>query len=443
MLEIVREFARERLADSGEATATRDAHADYFLRLAVHAADEIHGPRMRWWGEAMEAEHPNLRAALDRLAETGRAAEELRLVIALGPFWYHRAHQREGADRLEAAVRRANSVDPALCADALAWVVHLTGSLSESDRMLAAARESRALAERARDDVTLAHALYAQSLAEGWFGADPERGIALAERAVSLLATTDRSAWFRAHLLGDLGAMLVLAGKRERGNAIIEEAIAMHRAADQLWGAALKLAESGLAAHQDCDRTKAAQRYGESLRLMWAVQDPTNLYHAMTGLAGLAGDAGRAVEAVRLLGVVAAIEERCGVAVHPPFRPIREHAMQRARRQLGNGAVEAILAEGRALSVPAAVEEALTLTDELVAPATSRPSLLGLTAREEEVLQLLARRLTDKEIADALFVSPRTASFHVSSVLRKLNVSSRRDAALAARLQLADPTVSP
>jgi DNA-binding CsgD family transcriptional regulator len=59
-------------------------------------------------------------------------------------------------------------------------------------------------------------------------------------------------------------------------------------------------------------------------------------------------------------------------------------------------------------------------------------SAFGLTSRQVEVLRLLSQRLTDPEIAEALFVSPRTASFHVTSILRKLGVDNRREAAVLA-----------
>jgi DNA-binding CsgD family transcriptional regulator len=65
-----------------------------------------------------------------------------------------------------------------------------------------------------------------------------------------------------------------------------------------------------------------------------------------------------------------------------------------------------------------------------VAPGEATLGLaLGLTPREAEVAQLLARRLTDREIADMLFISPKTAGNHVGSILAKLGVADRREAA--------------
>ncbi|HEU0164865.1 MAG TPA: LuxR C-terminal-related transcriptional regulator, partial [Thermomicrobiales bacterium] len=88
---------------------------------------------------------------------------------------------------------------------------------------------------------------------------------------------------------------------------------------------------------------------------------------------------------------------------------------------------------GRALTVRAAMDLAMTRMPESVAAhvnALSDPALaaFGLTQREEQVLRLIARRLSDREIAEELFISPRTVARHVAGILQKLDVHSRRDA---------------
>ena len=82
---------------------------------------------------------------------------------------------------------------------------------------------------------------------------------------------------------------------------------------------------------------------------------------------------------------------------------------------------------GDAMAVLAAVEQAPPVAS-LSGPVTR----FGLTPREVEVLALLARRLTDREIAEALFISPKTAGYHVGNILGKLGVADRREAAARA-----------
>jgi DNA-binding NarL/FixJ family response regulator len=85
-----------------------------------------------------------------------------------------------------------------------------------------------------------------------------------------------------------------------------------------------------------------------------------------------------------------------------------------------------------------AIADATAVATEAVArsaaaPAPPRePAPFGLTSREQDVLRLLARRYTDREVAEALFISPRTVGRHVTGIFNKLGVHSRREAAAVA-----------
>jgi DNA-binding NarL/FixJ family response regulator len=97
-------------------------------------------------------------------------------------------------------------------------------------------------------------------------------------------------------------------------------------------------------------------------------------------------------------------------------------------------------AEGRSMSIAEAVTQAVAV--DLASPTSSSSTSApmessihagsGLTAREREILGLLCERLTDRQIAEHLFLSPRTVESHVASLLRKLDVGNRRDAAATA-----------
>jgi DNA-binding NarL/FixJ family response regulator len=129
------------------------------------------------------------------------------------------------------------------------------------------------------------------------------------------------------------------------------------------------------------------------------------------------------------------MRERIGHPVDAEDRPLHDRARGIARAALGDAGSAAAWAAGRDLTPDEAIAEALALTladasaDRHAGPATHQ----GLTARELEVLRLLADGRTDREIAEALFVSRRTVNAHVASILAKLGVSSRREAATRAR----------
>ena len=100
MLETIREYAAERLEESGEAEELRRRHAEHFLALAEEAFPNLLGTPGEWL-DRLEAEHDNLRAALDHLEASGETQSALQLAGALYRFWWMRGHLAEGARRIE------------------------------------------------------------------------------------------------------------------------------------------------------------------------------------------------------------------------------------------------------------------------------------------------------------------------------------------------------
>jgi predicted ATPase/DNA-binding SARP family transcriptional activator len=106
MLEPVRQYASEKLEESGEAETVRHRHAEHFLALAERAQTAPWGPDEATWSEHLEAEHDNLRATLLRTLEQDGSETPLRLAGALAWFWRVRGHANEGAKWLEEALAK-------------------------------------------------------------------------------------------------------------------------------------------------------------------------------------------------------------------------------------------------------------------------------------------------------------------------------------------------
>ena len=107
MLETIREYARRKLAESGEEEPVRERHLAWFAALAERAAEDHRAPAYQKWLAALDQEQENLRAALEYLHLGQMEERELRLVVALAPFWCHRGDYSEGRRQLAAALARA------------------------------------------------------------------------------------------------------------------------------------------------------------------------------------------------------------------------------------------------------------------------------------------------------------------------------------------------
>jgi DNA-binding CsgD family transcriptional regulator len=173
----------------------------------------------------------------------------------------------------------------------------------------------------------------------------------------------------------------------------------------------------------------------EGLKLAHRLSRPEELLYCLAGIGGLEVARERFEPAARLLGAAAGLAD----VVETPLQPLEQEQFDRdtaaVRAALPDASFLQAWAEGRSLSLDAVVAEVL----EDSGSARGARLGLGLTARELEVLRLLTGGRSDREIADALFISPMTATTHVRNVRRKLGVHSRGAAAASAiRHGLAD-----
>ena len=167
MLETIRAFGRDRLAESGEADAITTAHAAYFLRFAenLHPNRVEDQERVAQRVQRVEADLANIRAALTWFAERGDAQHLLRLTAALAVFWHLRTHFREGRQWLERALGEASSEPMLSRGQALAGLALILWAQSHYQQATAAAQESLAIAESCGDVELAANALHVLGMA--------------------------------------------------------------------------------------------------------------------------------------------------------------------------------------------------------------------------------------------------------------------------------------
>jgi non-specific serine/threonine protein kinase len=433
MLETVREFAQERLAESGEAEATARRHALHFLALVERAAPALAEAWSPAWLARLGAEHGNLQAALAWL-EAGAVPEAfLRFVGALYHYWLIRCHYREGLAWLERALAQDSDPPSEARARVLSGAGMLALFLGDYPRAGALKAESLAFWRGRGNPVAIARELYGYGLV-----AYREGDLALAEQrtseAVAVVRACDPPLPGASPVLGialsNLGDFALVRGDATLAAARYEEAVALFRAGGLGWGlteAAIGLGNVRLDAGDDAG---AEALYGEALGLAHGFGDAARVAGALAGLAGVAVARSRPVRAARLLAAAEAAYATVGMPIFPRDRPTHDRAVAAARAVLGDERFAAAWEAGRALSLEHAVAEALALADADMAPDPA--SAHGLSPRELEVLRLLAQHRTDKEIAEALFISPRTIQTHVERIRAKLGVENRREAAAEA-----------
>jgi DNA-binding CsgD family transcriptional regulator len=186
----------------------------------------------------------------------------------------------------------------------------------------------------------------------------------------------------------------------------------------------------GLAALGQDDYGRAKSSFEEALVLSRTLGKKPTTMNALEGMATLAGARGEDERAARLQGAAEAAREATGIALSPTERALHESRLGAVQSRLG-ARWEEMISEGRAMSLEEAALYALASEESDPSEATApgnQPSV-ELTRREREVVYLVARGLTNRQVAEELSISERTAANHVARILGKLGLSSRTQVA--------------
>ena len=288
--------------------------------------------------------------------------------------------------------------------------------------------ESLVLSHEAGDLRRLTNTLLTLASVSSYRG-DRERAMRLYEEGMTLCRRSGNMAGL-AQYMTDLGHEFLLQGNHERATVLIEEAGVLFRKQGDKGGLQYALDNLGWAMLLRGDQEEAKASYEESLRLCRELSTKTVAAESIDGLSCVAADRGEAERAARLFGAAQALHEAAGYQQPPQEHALREPYLADARSKLDEASWEAAFAEGRAMTFEEAVEYALSgkpdpSTSPLpLVPPTDQP-LVVLTSREQEVASLVARGLTNRQIATELSISERTAANHVAKILRKLGLHSR------------------
>jgi predicted ATPase/class 3 adenylate cyclase/DNA-binding NarL/FixJ family response regulator len=489
-LETVRHYAAERLAlhaASGPPDA-RVAHRDHYLSLVETAAVRLRGPDELSWLDRIEAEFDNIRAALAfSIADPDSAEPGLRLAAGLKWFAYMRGHSGEIIEALSVLLERPDARPPTRQrAQALTATCHLLNNFGRNPAITSMAEEAITIGRGLADDCLVGDALCALA----WFNllaGDLPAALAMIDEAVALVRPTGNAqllmtalghrASFKgeagdlaaaaadqqevlalAQAAGDnyvlvitllnLGIDKVAAGELVPGIAYLQKALSIAEARGYQHPRAALAVNLGFTYLVDGDAVSARPLLISVLEAARATGEKTFVHMAILGVA-LAMDGDPAVAAT-LHGAAEHLYERAGQAFDAMDLGLRASHHARLLDALGQATFDAACQRGRALSQADAISLALSTDAALntdLALSTGRPDpdpapavtalAAGhapadspddpLSARERQIMALLAGGASNAKIAETLFVTNNTVRTHLDRIRDKTGARNRAE----------------
>ncbi len=449
MLETLRQYGLDRLRLAGEKAVARDRLAGWTLDQieanTVPFPSDRYSPTGFAWCTALL---PAIRSTLTWLEEAGDTARLVRLAIRVGPFWTLRSFRTEGLDWCNRILAWVDF--DAVAPDDLArfWLT-IAGIARTQSRI----KPAIAAAERARDYYDQSGNPLMAAVSEKLLGAiyrttgDIDAALGPCQRAVDLFSGLGERQW-AALARCDLGDVLLLRGEVADAAAHLRVAEREHRANGDDWGTTFTLVSLATVAIMQSDWPAAIAPLQEALRIATDLSARESVLDATNLVAIVAARTGNPAAALRRASANERLRTSIAYNLEASDDALARAAVADATAAIHPDTVDRCLIEGAAMSFTAMTDAAFDVLETVSAgqgnsrarPAPSRPDRLAgdipqeptrepLTNREREVLALLAEGITDREIGERLFISPRTAMRHVANILLKLQVHSRTAAA--------------
>lgn len=476
LLETIRQYALEKLGESGEGDGSKNRHLNYFVQWAEKAEPNSSGGGQVLWLKRYEIEHDNLRAALEwSLTSEGIVDLGLRLAERLEWFWNTYGYYSEGRAQLAAILEKTKANARS---DIHARALYLAGGLAFVQTDYPA---TRALVEEslsiyrdlgASGQLGLANALI--RLGDTWRQLGSyEKAFSLLEEglrymrelndlnglvgalwqlgyySVSMKDYRQAEQYFTealplsrqkgdeydtAVILSGLGESALRQGNFGRAAAFEEESLMLRKEIGEKWGIAVSLGNfAWIALHQD-DFGKAGTLLLESLAIRREIEDLGGMAWCLEKLAKInilygrkksrLQSMGNLRRATLLFGAAAALRAPVGSVIDQVDQPEYDRDLEILRTALGKEAFSNLWIEGEAMPL----EEVI---DEVLAESTKEPirsekeKFGGLTARERQVVMLISQGKSNREIAKAMTVGAKTVETYVTRILNKLGFNSR------------------
>jgi predicted ATPase/serine/threonine protein kinase len=367
MLEVVREYALDRLEASGEAQQMRRHHAAYFLGIAEEAEPHLHGPQPAKWLRRLEEEHGNIRAALrwSLACDAGMAA---RLGAAIRYFWVFQGHLAEGLAVLQEILMLCDRAPTTV-----RWkLLSMAGNLA---RYQGDYETARRLYEEGLSDGRSVHDLRQVSLScRGLGGLAFEQGDyptarGFAAEALSV-ARQSNDRYGIARSLNMIGDLARAQGQDAAARPLYEESIAICRQLGNNYATANILTNLAAAEFGEGHYSAAHAHFTEGLTMLRessgeVVGDKISVSYLLDGLAALAALRGETELAATVAGSAEHLRESINYNVEPAERRFRDAYIASLRTMLSEEDFSRAYGQGRKLKLDDCVALALARSDSL------------------------------------------------------------------------------
>ena len=318
---------------------------------------------------------------------------------------------------------------PGEVADALYRLADMDSMIGEYAKGQARFEEAMVLFRKAGNELMVGATLI-QSALDLWNSASSDAAtIRQRLQQGQTLATKVGDRYWSAHGAAIAAWIALGDGELARASQLAQESLARLKEMDARWDIVMGLFVLGRVEAQQGDLRAAHSHYVESLALSRELGEKFSRPLNLEGLAGVVAAEGEFRWAAQLWGAAEALREEIAMPFFPALRADYEQAVAAARTRLGERAFAAAWAAGRRMTPEqASVVPHQASLSELVPEALhppQPPAPTDLTAREMEVLRLVARGLSNVQIAEELVVSLLTVKAHLRSIYSKLGVTSR------------------
>ena len=358
MLETIRQYALDRLRETGEEVTWRNRHFAWVLALAEESFDPLSGPDQGLWLDRMARELDNFRAALKWAIEQ-KLPDVFRMAPGLPRWWVRRAHLTEAREwfcgLLDVIPRDQAKRDRARALSAVGNIALYQRDHDEAERLF---RESLALFRELDDVRGSAYVQTNLALLAVRRGQYADAEPLLAECAT--LARTVDDAHLLAVNLGNLAVVVHARADGDKAATLFEESLTLARGDGDSFLTSQVLSARGRAECRDGNLKSAEASFVESLTIAGNLMDPDAAAEALEGFAELAVAKHAPKRAATILGAAAHLREETGLALPVPEEREHKRVVEATRAALGDDAFDQAWREGSAMDLEEAVRYALS-----------------------------------------------------------------------------------